>query len=40
MGILGGGQLGLMMILEGRKLGVKFLVHDEDPQAPARCLGW
>lgn len=35
MGILGGGQLGLMMILEGRKLGVKFLVHDEDPQAPA-----
>ncbi|ADY02134.1 phosphoribosylaminoimidazole carboxylase, ATPase subunit [Vulcanisaeta moutnovskia 768-28] len=35
LGILGGGQLGLMMIMESKKLGVKFLVHDEDPEAPA-----
>ncbi|WP_243665707.1 hypothetical protein [Vulcanisaeta sp. JCM 16159] len=35
LGILGGGQLGLMMILESKKLGIKFLVHDENPDAPA-----
>ncbi len=35
LGILGGGQLGLMMILESRKLGIRFLVHDEDLEAPA-----
>ena len=35
VGILGGGQLGWMTILEGRKLGLEFLVLDPDPQAPA-----
>lgn len=35
VGILGGGQLGWMTILEGRKLGFYFLVLDPDPGAPA-----
>ncbi len=35
VGILGGGQLGWMTILEGRKLGYRFLVLDESPDAPA-----
>jgi 5-(carboxyamino)imidazole ribonucleotide synthase len=35
LGILGGGQLGLMMIIESRKLGVRFYVHDKHEDAPA-----
>jgi 5-(carboxyamino)imidazole ribonucleotide synthase len=35
IGILGGGQLGWMTILEGRKLGARFFVLDDDPQSPA-----
>ncbi len=35
VGIMGGGQLGWMMILEGRKLGLSFGVLDPDPAAPA-----
>lgn len=35
VGILGGGQLGWMTILEGRKLGFEFFVLDKDPKAPA-----
>ena len=35
VGILGGGQLGWMTILEGRKLGFNFLVLDPNPNAPA-----
>lgn len=35
VGILGGGQLGWMTILEGRKLGFEFFVLDPDPKAPA-----
>lgn len=35
IGILGGGQLGWMTILEGRKLGFEFLVLDPNPNAPA-----
>lgn len=35
VGILGGGQLGWMTILEGRKLGINFLVLDPNPNAPA-----
>ncbi len=35
VGILGGGQLGWMTILEGRKLGFRFLVLDPNPHAPA-----
>ncbi|MGC8556144.1 MAG: 5-(carboxyamino)imidazole ribonucleotide synthase [Conexivisphaera sp.] len=35
VGILGGGQLGWMMILEGRRLGISFGVLEPDPSAPA-----
>ena len=42
IGILGGGQLGWMTILEGRKLGFKFFVLDKNPNAPASRVadGW
>jgi len=35
IGILGGGQLGWMMILEGRKFPFKYYVLESDPNAPA-----
>ncbi len=35
IGILGGGQLGFMTILEGRKLGYSFNVLDRNPHSPA-----
>ncbi len=35
VGILGGGQLGWMTILEGRKLGFKFFVLEDKEDAPA-----
>jgi 5-(carboxyamino)imidazole ribonucleotide synthase len=35
LGIVGSGQLGWMMILEGRKLNIEFSVIGSDPQAPA-----
>ncbi len=35
VGILGGGQLGWMTVLEGRRLGLEFYVLDKDPKAPA-----
>jgi len=35
IGILGGGQLGWMTILEGRKFGYRFAVLDASPDAPA-----
>jgi 5-(carboxyamino)imidazole ribonucleotide synthase len=35
LGIIGSGQLGLMMILEGKKLGVEFLVIDKSKDGPA-----
>jgi len=35
VGILGGGQLGWMTILEGRKLGFEFFVADKTPYSPA-----
>jgi 5-(carboxyamino)imidazole ribonucleotide synthase len=35
LGIVGAGQLGWMMILEGRKLNIEFSVIGSDPQAPA-----
>ncbi len=42
IGILGGGQLGWMTILEGRKFGFKFFVLDKNPDAPASTIadGW
>jgi len=36
IGILGGGQLGWMTILEGRKLGFEFLVLEDKEDAPSR----
>ncbi|MGC9136383.1 5-(carboxyamino)imidazole ribonucleotide synthase [Caldivirga sp.] len=38
VGVLGGGQLGLMMILEGKRMGIKFSVYDEKPDAPALTI--
>lgn len=35
IGILGGGQLGRMIILEGRKMGYRFVVLDPTPNSPA-----
>lgn len=35
IGILGGGQLGRMIILEGRKMGYRFLVLDPSSDCPA-----
>ncbi len=35
VGILGGGQLGWMTILEGRKFGFSFYVLEKDPSFPA-----
>lgn len=35
LGIVGTGQLGWMMILEGRKLNIEFSVIGSDPEAPA-----
>jgi 5-(carboxyamino)imidazole ribonucleotide synthase len=35
LGMVGTGQLGWMMILEGRKLNIEFSVIGSDPQAPA-----
>ena len=35
IGILGGGQLGRMIILEGRKLGYRFLTFDPSADCPA-----
>ena len=35
LGIIGSGQLGLMMILEGKKLGIEFLVIDSTKEGPA-----
>jgi len=38
LGIIGGGQLGRMLIYRTRKLGFRFVVLDADPSAPARSL--
>lgn len=42
VGILGGGQLGWMTVLEGRKLGHEFYVLDKSPNSPAVRVadGW
>jgi 5-(carboxyamino)imidazole ribonucleotide synthase len=34
IGVLGGGQLGRMVILEGRKMGYRFVTLDPTPDAP------
>ncbi|ABR47136.1 phosphoribosylaminoimidazole carboxylase, ATPase subunit [Alkaliphilus metalliredigens QYMF] len=35
IGIIGGGQLGKMMILEGQKMGLQFIILDPDSHCPA-----
>ncbi|MDW8095535.1 MAG: 5-(carboxyamino)imidazole ribonucleotide synthase [Aquificaceae bacterium] len=35
VGILGGGQLGWMTVMEGKRMGFKFFVLDHDPESPA-----
>ncbi|MCS1352022.1 5-(carboxyamino)imidazole ribonucleotide synthase [Mechercharimyces sp. CAU 1602] len=35
VGMIGGGQLGRMMILEGRKMGYRFIVWDQVADSPA-----
>jgi 5-(carboxyamino)imidazole ribonucleotide synthase len=39
IGVLGGGQLGRMLALEGRPLGVEFRFYDPSPDAAAKSLG-
>nr|WP_131926504.1 5-(carboxyamino)imidazole ribonucleotide synthase [Hazenella coriacea] len=34
IGVIGGGQLGRMVILEGRKLGLRFITLDPSPHCP------
>ena len=38
IGLLGGGQLGQMLILAGLPLGLRFVVWDPDPGSPAGKL--
>ncbi len=38
IGIVGGGQLGRMMILEGKKLGIKFIILDPDENCPSSSI--
>lgn len=39
VGVLGAGQLGRMLALAGRALGLRFLFVDPAPNPPAACLG-
>lgn len=38
VGIVGGGQLGKMMILEGKKLGIQFIILDPDKNCPSSSI--
>lgn len=38
LGIIGAGQLGLMMVLEGKKLGIEFNVIDSSRDGPAQRI--
>lgn len=38
VGIIGGGQLGKMTILEGKKMGIKFIVLDPNVDCPAASI--
>lgn len=41
LGVLGGGQLGLLFALSARRAGFRTVVLDPDPQAPAMaCADW
>jgi len=39
IGILGGGQLARMMVMEGKRLGFSFWVLDPEPNCPASLVG-
>jgi 5-(carboxyamino)imidazole ribonucleotide synthase len=39
VGVLGAGQLGRMLALAGRTLGLRFLFVDPTPDPPAACVG-
>ena len=38
IGIVGGGQLGKMMILEGKKMGISFVILDPVKDCPASSI--
>ena len=38
LGIIGGGQLGMMAIREGQRMGYRSIVWDPDPECPASRL--
>ncbi len=38
VGIIGGGQLGKMLILEGKKLGIRFVILDPQSDCPAASI--
>ncbi|MDR5658588.1 5-(carboxyamino)imidazole ribonucleotide synthase [Serpentinicella sp. ANB-PHB4] len=38
VGIIGGGQLGKMMILEGKKMGIQFVILDPSKDCPASSI--
>lgn len=38
LGIIGGGQLGKMMILEAKKFGMTISIYDPDPTCPAHSI--
>jgi len=40
VGILGGGQLGLLLCHSLSRLGAKVVIYDPDPSAPARKVAW
>ena len=39
VGVLGAGQLGQMLGLAGRELGMRFRFLDPNPESPARDVG-
>jgi 5-(carboxyamino)imidazole ribonucleotide synthase len=40
VGVLGGGQLGLLLALSLSRLGARVVVFDPDASAPARKVAW
>jgi 5-(carboxyamino)imidazole ribonucleotide synthase len=40
VGILGGGQLGLLLAQAVTRLGARVVIYDVDPAAPARNIAW
>ena len=38
IGIIGGGQLGKMMVIEASKMGIQTIILDPSNDCPASCL--